>query len=90
MERYLDVSELEAPEPLERILTTIESLQQGEFLHVYHRRDPLPLYPLLQDRGCRWQSGRDNKDMIHVFIWYADDSAAENQADEGVARCIRI
>ncbi len=89
MERYLDVSTLEAPEPLERILSSVDALGRGESLHVYHRRDPLLLFPLLQDRDCRWLSGRDDDDMVHVFIWRDGDDGAARAAAEAFARCTR-
>ena len=43
MERVLDVSDLEPPEPLERILDALDQLGTGDWLHVRHRREPFPL-----------------------------------------------
>ncbi|KAA3632417.1 MAG: hypothetical protein DWQ08_03480, partial [Proteobacteria bacterium] len=67
----------------------IESLGRGEYLHMYHRRDPLPLYALLEERGCRRRSGRDAAGMVHLFAWHGDDDDAERDAQAGIARCIR-
>lgn len=81
MERlYLDVSLLEPPEPLEKILDTIEKLHPGQYLHVYHRREPFPLYMLLQDMKMKWRTYKDDHGMYHIYIWSEGDSAAEEKA----------
>ncbi|WP_172838775.1 DUF2249 domain-containing protein [Solemya velesiana gill symbiont] len=38
MERLLDVSELEPCEPMEQTLQAVDTLEQGEYLRVIHRR----------------------------------------------------
>lgn len=84
-ERLLDVSALDPPEPLERVLAALEELGEGEYLHVQHRREPFPLYPLLEERGFAYfaRPGRDIP--IEVFIWRRDDkrahAAAQHRAD---------
>lgn len=50
----LDVSELEAPEPMRKILTSLTQLQQGQCLLVLHRKEPIPLYPKLIDIGFKY------------------------------------
>lgn len=47
----LDVSELEAPEPMRVILTSLSKLQRGHFLLVKHRKEPFPLYPKIIELG---------------------------------------
>lgn len=80
MERFLDVSELAAPEPLERVLDTLAELSGGKFLHVYHRRDPLLLYPLLEEGGWSYLATTDRDHMVHVFVWKQGDAAAAQEA----------
>ena len=76
----LDVSQLEAPEPMTAILEAIEKLPPGNFLYVYHRREPFPLYTLLQEMNMKWLTRGDDSGMFHIHIWPAGDSVAEEKA----------
>lgn len=75
-ERRLDVSTLEPCEPLERTLAAASELKPGEYLRVLHRREPLPLYPLLEQLGCAWRTRPGTATAFEVLIWRADDPAA--------------
>lgn len=87
MERFLDVSKLAAPEPLERVLEALTELSGGEFLHVYHRRDPLLLYPLLEEGGWSCLTATDWHHMVHVFVWKPGDAAAAHEARREFELC---
>ncbi|MDP4219694.1 MAG: DUF2249 domain-containing protein [Bacteroidota bacterium] len=50
----LDVSGLEPPEPMMRILATLPTLDEGTSLLVHHHREPKMLYPHLTERGYEW------------------------------------
>jgi len=76
-ERFLDVSELEPPEPLERVLTALEYLEEGQYLHMAHRREPLLLYPELEQRGFDYLTLFDRDYPCEVLIWRRDDRLAE-------------
>jgi uncharacterized protein (DUF2249 family) len=75
-ERLLDVSELAPPEPLERILDAAEELRAGERLRVLHRREPWPLFPMLEDRGFAHRMRALNPPGFEILIWRAGDPAA--------------
>ncbi|RFA29954.1 hypothetical protein CAI21_09045 [Alkalilimnicola ehrlichii] len=75
--RVLDVSELEAPEPLERVLRALEELPPGHYLRVLHRREPYLLYPQLDARGFRYRSLPGRQRPVEVMIWHAADSPPE-------------
>ena len=47
----IDVSELVPPEPMMKILATLETLPPGASLLVHHVRRPIHLYPQLDERG---------------------------------------
>jgi len=47
----LDVSELQAPEPMRQILLALAALSPGQCLVIYHRKNPVPLYPKLTELG---------------------------------------
>lgn len=90
MERRLDVSALEPPEPLEQVLASIRELLSGQFLHVYHRMEPLLLYPLLEEMGYEWTTRCDSRGMYHVIIWHPGDPAAAAEARKAIDGCCSI
>jgi uncharacterized protein (DUF2249 family) len=73
MEVVLDVSALEPPEPLERVLGALEDLPEGNHLRVLHRREPFPLYDLLRRMGYAWETtGGDGR--FEILIWPRDSA----------------
>lgn len=70
MEREVDVSALEPPEPFERILDALIDLQSGDWLRVHHRREPFPLYDVLRRGGYCWRTERRG-DAVDILIWPA-------------------
>ena len=68
MDVLLDVSALEPPEPMERILDALSGLGEGNRLRVLHRREPFPLYDLLGRMGYAWETtGTDGR--FEILIW---------------------
>lgn len=82
MERLLDVSELEPCEPLQRTLAALQTLTQGDYLRVVHRREPHLLYPLLEKSGFHWRTRKGGKAGFEILIWPQHDQSAERQALE--------
>ncbi len=72
MEQVLDVSELQPPEPLERILDALADMPEGDWLRVRHRRDPVPLYRILSDMGYRWRTDHLAPGRFEILIWPLD------------------
>jgi len=89
MERLLDVSRLEPPEPLERILEAVKELDEGQYLHIRHRREPLLLYPLLEQMALNQETCCDTHGMYHILIWREEDPRAEAGARHAVSKCCR-
>lgn len=77
-ERILDVSTLEPCEPLQRILEALRGLKQGEYLHVLHRMEPLPLYRILTQQGFAWRLKKGEKTPVELFIWQMPDPDRES------------
>jgi len=74
-EIFLDVSDLEPCEPLDRSLSAARNLLQGQFLRVRYQRRPNPLFPLLQQLGCLWQEvDSDDSKSVVLLIWRAEDT----------------
>lgn len=77
-EHLLDATELEPPEPLERALTALDDLRPGEYLRLLLRREPFPLYALL-DEGGYLHFGRCGQSApFEVLIWRRGDHMAES------------
>jgi uncharacterized protein (DUF2249 family) len=74
MDRPLDVSSLEPPEPMQRILEALFDLGSDDRLRVLHRREPFPLYDILQRMGYRWET-RPVDSFFEILIWREDASA---------------
>ncbi|HJX11124.1 MAG TPA: DUF2249 domain-containing protein, partial [Candidatus Binatia bacterium] len=55
-ERVLDVSDLPPPEPLEQVTAALGNLAPGDYLRILHRREPLLLYPWLEEHGFVWST----------------------------------
>jgi uncharacterized protein (DUF2249 family) len=71
MEQRLDVSALEPPEPLERILDALADLPAGDWLRVRHRREPYPLYGMLRNMHYHWHTRSHGPDDFEILIWPA-------------------
>ena len=76
-ERILDVSALEPPEPFARVMQTIETLGEGEYLRMLHRREPFPLYAELDKLGFLHLTRTGRKSAFEILIWRRGDEAAE-------------
>jgi uncharacterized protein (DUF2249 family) len=72
MEQYIDVSDLQPPEPMEVILDALADLPAGDHLRVRHRRDPVPLYRMLSQMGYSWSTYSPAAGHIELLIWPAD------------------
>lgn len=80
----LDVSALPPCEPLELTLEGLRRLRTGDWLRVSHRREPFPLYQLLEQAGFRWETRGLGTDRYEIRIWRAGDTAAERAAREAI------
>lgn len=69
MQHYIDVSNLEPPEPLEVILDTIADLPANDYLRVRHRRNPNPLYRMLREMGYAWDMSNPAPGHFEIVIW---------------------
>ena len=60
----LDLSELDPPEPMVRILAALEEMEAGEVLFALLSREPLFLFPELARRGHQWAGNFDETGKI--------------------------
>ena len=67
--RPLDVSGLEPPEPLVRILSELQGLGPDEVLEVAHFREPVALYALLEEGGFAYTIEKLGESKYRLGIW---------------------
>ena len=84
MEQLLDVSDLEPCEPLQQSLEAVRGLDAGDYLLLIHRREPHPLFEMLEQMGFRWHSRANGDSRYEIFIWRADDPVAEQTAQRRI------
>jgi len=82
----LDVSELEAPEPLVRALEALERLPPGRCMEMVHRMRPELLYPRAEALGFGSCTRADDAGRCRIYFWRRGDAAAEEAARELAAR----
>ena len=65
----LDVRGMEAPEPLEKVLETIDDFVPGDKLRLVIDCRPMPLYRILERNGyaCREAPGTDSNYVITIW-----------------------
>ncbi|HSJ80432.1 MAG TPA: DUF2249 domain-containing protein [Thiobacillus sp.] len=66
-EVLVDARGLEPPEPMEKVLQTLDLLRPGQSIRLLLHREPFPLYPLLAERGYR-HATRMEADGSYVIL----------------------
>lgn len=70
----LDVSGLEPPEPMMKILSTLPMIGNDGVLVVHHHREPLMLYDKLTERGFVWTTTALNDGAFQIEIRVKHDA----------------
>ena len=65
----LDVSDLPAPEPFDRIMQALNDMTKQHYLKVVHRKQPLLLYQPLQKLGFNFHVQIGETQPFEIFIW---------------------
>ncbi len=76
---YINVSELEPPEPMTEILMALAQLLPDQYLKVLHRREPFPLYEKLAQAGWAYQCQSINENQFNIYIYRNTESDKFNQ-----------
>jgi hypothetical protein len=85
MERVLDVSALEPPEPLALTLAAANRLAAGDYVRMLHRRWPCLLFDNLAKGGFSAELRSGRVAACEVFIWRDGDRVAEAAARAAAA-----
>ena len=64
----LDVRDLVPPEPMIKILETLSQVDEDTLLLVHHHREPMMLYPKLEERGYEAVSNKIEENYFKVVI----------------------
>lgn len=64
----IDVRELEPPEPMVKILETLSQVDEETLLLVHHHREPMMLYPKLEERGYQAVTNKIEENYYKVVI----------------------
>jgi len=64
----LDVRNLVPPEPMIKILETLSQVDENTLLLVHHHREPMMLYPKLEERGYEAVSNKIEENYFKVVI----------------------
>jgi uncharacterized protein (DUF2249 family) len=64
----LDVRGLEPPQPMVRVLETLEALDADQRLEVLHDRRPMFLYPQLDQRGFTHETEEPEPGLVRIVI----------------------
>ncbi len=78
--RRLDVSDLEAPEPLIRAISALELLGEGEYFHLIHRMAPCRLYAYMEQHALSNTTREGVDGNCELFAWHQGDAVAEQRA----------
>ena len=68
-EILINASEMEAPQPFEEVLKRVKELQPDEYIHMLHRKQPLPLVQLLEENGYAIIIREGQSTPWEIFIW---------------------
>ncbi|MBP6687901.1 MAG: DUF2249 domain-containing protein [Lacibacter sp.] len=67
--KYIDVRELEMPQPMIQILAKIDTLNEDELLYVYHKKLPVYLIPELNNRGFKFLINHTSDNALDILIY---------------------
>lgn len=68
IEHFLDARELEHPEPLERAIDILKSLDENSYFYMFHRKEPIPLIALASEHNLNYISKCDESSNWHIII----------------------
>ncbi|MFO7594195.1 MAG: DUF2249 domain-containing protein [Pseudomonadota bacterium] len=85
-EQLLDVSDLEAPEPLLKAIDALQALPEGDYLRFCHRMKPCHLYRYLDENGYCADTRQGRRCECEVFIWQEQDGRAAAHAAAAAAQ----
>ena len=71
----IDVRDLPAPGPLEKVLALLAITPRSDIVCMIHRQHPCSLFSFLEDRGYS-SSVLDKGNLIYIYIWSTENLEA--------------
>lgn len=68
IEHFLDARDMEHPEPLEKSIAILKSLDEGSYFYMLHRREPIPLLALASEHNLNFISKFAKDENWHILI----------------------
>ncbi len=65
----IDCRELLPPEPLVKVMTSVEHLKNDEAILMLHRHNPCSLFPKLEERGLKSELKEFEDGSVEILIW---------------------
>ena len=82
---YVDVRELPAPEPLQKVLEVIDASAPQDVVCMIHRQNPHLLFDILMKRGLSFKVTETNE-QFSIYIWHASNVDAPDIIERGIIR----
>jgi uncharacterized protein (DUF2249 family) len=79
-EILVDARGLEPPEPMEKVMQTLDLLRPGQTIRMLLHREPFPLYAILAERGYRHDT-RMEADGSYVILITQAGTATGNATE---------
>ena len=70
--QIIDCRALFPPEPMERILEAVETLEKDQAILMIHHQRPRLLYAQLEERQCDSETKIHEDGTVQVLIWKKD------------------
>lgn len=70
-EILVDARGLEPPEPMEKVMQTLDLLRPGQAIRMLLHREPFPLYAILAERGYRHDTQMEADGSYVILITQA-------------------
>jgi len=67
-EYFLDARAMEHPEPLEKSIDILKSLDENSYLYMLHRKEPIPLLALAGEHKLNFISKLGEDENWHILI----------------------
>ena len=82
---HVDVRDLPAPEPLNKVLEVIDASLPDDVVCMIHRQNPRLLFDILKQRGLCFKVAEAN-DQFSIYIWHDSNVCALEIIERDIAR----
>jgi len=65
----IDCRELIPPEPLIKVMKSVEDMKDDEAILMLHRHNPCHLFPKLEERGLKSEMKEFEDGSVEILIW---------------------